>query len=69
MEGVRAGGTVIEGSAGGGMLSDMEVAGAGPKVGDSCAETAVNGKMRIRLSKMRERGDICIYYLFIFLKE
>jgi hypothetical protein len=62
--GVAADGSVIKGSAGGGRLSDREVAGAGPKVGKSWAEARVNGEMRIRLSKMRKRGDICIYYLF-----
>ena len=58
-------GVGVSGAGGGG--------GAGAKVGEvmagivagSWAETTVDVKIRIRLSKMREQGDICIYYLYI----
>jgi hypothetical protein len=68
-EGAVAEGTMVEGT-----VAGTELAGAGAKVGAVIAgivpvpwpDTAGNGRMRTRLSKMRRWGDICIYYLIIF---
>ncbi|MEO6562392.1 MAG: hypothetical protein ABIN99_05015 [Nitrosospira sp.] len=68
-EGALAGGIETEGSgagpglAGAGAKEGAVIAGIVPVV---WADADANGRMRITLSKMRRRGDICIYYLFIF---
>lgn len=73
-KGTRAEGAVAEGTGAGGVIAGTELAGAGAKEGAVIAgivpvvwaEADANGRMRITLSTMRRRGDICIYYLFIF---